>query len=731
MPVFFFIFISLASIIIVLLTHSSASISIDDLARNLVQRISQRTLENTVNLLDSAASMARLNEVMLRPDPDGAMPLERFDRLTRRQMELYPQAALVYFGDEAGNHWLNKRGADGAINTRVIQRLRDDEAARAAVNQALEISPDDEAGKQQRAALISPILTTTWRYHDRQGRDLRSEEDPYFVYDPRLRPWYKGAKESGGLSWTDVYVWSGSPLHGRDFQVGVTVSVPIREGERVAGVAAIDIVLQDISSFLRKLVIGQSGRAFIVNGKGETIGLPDYNEVMRPKTDAAGGMELNHISQVSHPAMREAWRILRTMLHLKEGEPVALDEEKLFTFDSTDGAYYGFFKSFSLGKEREWIIGIVAPQDDFLGEVKRNLLLSALISLISVAVVVWISIRISRRITLPLQALAAEAERIRYLDLRPSPAQQSVFQEIDQVSTSFSNMKTSLRSFEKYVPTDLVRQLIRSGHEAVLGGERRPLSIFFSDLAGFTTLSESLPPEQLVAILGEYLGEMSDLITRHNGTVDKYIGDAIMAFWNAPNSDSDHALHACLAALDNQKTLAALREKWIAQGVPPLHCRIGINSGDVVVGNFGSAQRLNYTCMGDPVNLASRLEGVCKMYGVEIVISQRTFELALQGIEARRLDYVAVKGKTEGVFIYELMARRGGLSEEMKLFCAAYDRAFSLYLGERWEEAAHLFDEAVQLKGSPDAASTKLAARCRDYAAGRLPPSIVYSLMEK
>src|SRR5262249_26375049 len=157
------------------------------------------------------------------------------------------------------------------------------------------------------------------------------------------------------------------------------------------------------------------------------------------------------------------------------------------------------------------------------------------------------------------------------------------------------------------------------------GGEHRRLTIYFSDIADFTSISESMPPEALVAHLGEYLQAMSEQVLAAGGTVDKYIGDAVMAFWGAPLENAEHDRGAGTAAVRNQQPLRKLRERWQAEGKPPFRARIGIHTGEVIVGNIGSAARLNYTVIGDAVNLASRLEGLNKYYDTSILISESTF----------------------------------------------------------------------------------------------------------
>src|SRR6185437_1039257 len=185
---------------------------------------------------------------------------------------------------------------------------------------------------------------------------------------------------------------------------------------------------------------------------------------------------------------------------------------------------------------------------------------------------------------------------------------------------------SGLRSFGAYVPRDLVRAVLASGERAELGGKTKELTIFFSDLAGFTTLSETLAPEALVELLGGYFDEMTRVIQSHGGTIDKFIGDAIMAFWNAPGDEPDHAARACQAALDCQAKLDAMRRADAR--LAGLQARIGLATGSVLVGNIGASDRMNYTVMGDTVNLASRLEGLNKAYGTPIMIAETTFAKA-------------------------------------------------------------------------------------------------------
>ena len=265
-------------------------------------------------------------------------------------------------------------------------------------------------------------------------------------------------------------------------------------------------------------------------------------------------------------------------------------------------------------------------------------------------------------------------------------------------------------AFGHYVNKDVVKQIKKDPHMLELGGAKREITVFFSDIAGFTTISEKLKPEELVKFLNQYLGEMTNIIIANQGTLDKYEGDAIMAFWNAPVPQHDHPLHACEAALENQKRLAKLREKWAKAGLPEMHVRIGLNTGEAVVGNMGSENRFDYTAMGDNVNLASRLESINKQYGTFIIISESTYEAVKDKMICRELDQIRVKGKNEPVKIYELLARKEDQTNEMNARINTYADALLLYRAKRFADAQTKF---ATLSG--DTPSELFVNRCAEF----------------
>lgn len=211
------------------------------------------------------------------------------------------------------------------------------------------------------------------------------------------------------------------------------------------------------------------------------------------------------------------------------------------------------------------------------------------------------------------------------------------------------------QTFSKFVSKSVVDDLLRHPEKLKLGGEKKILTVLFSDIRGFTTISEKLTPEQLVEHLNEYLQAMTDIVMKYNGTLDKYVGDEIMAFWGAPIPQDDHAYLACKACLDMIDDLNKMNMQWESLGKPRLDIGIGLNSGDMVVGNMGSTSRMDYTLMGDNVNLGARLEGTNKVYGTRIIISEFTYELVKDLVIVRELDLIRVKGKHLPVKIYELV----------------------------------------------------------------------------
>lgn len=271
----------------------------------------------------------------------------------------------------------------------------------------------------------------------------------------------------------------------------------------------------------------------------------------------------------------------------------------------------------------------------------------------------------------------------------------------------------------RYLSPAVSQWALKDPERLTLGGETRTMTVLFSDLRGFTTLSQDMDPQALTALLNEYMTAMTEIVFQHDGVLDKYIGDAIMAFWNAPMWQDDHAARACGTALDMVARLQSLQADWAARRLPALDLGIGINTGRMVVGNMGSRERLAYTVLGDAVNVASRLEGLNKEYGTRIVIGEDTRVAAGERFHYRFLDLVAVKGRSEPLAVYEVMGRAGTQPASLAAMLERYAAGLAHYQQRRWADAASCFQQILD-DGIQDGPSSLYLKRCQAFA--RHPP---------
>ena len=327
---------------------------------------------------------------------------------------------------------------------------------------------------------------------------------------------------------------------------------------------------------------------------------------------------------------------------------------------------------------------------------------------------------------------------------------------IFKVLTEQKDKKFLKSTFSSYLAPEIIDEMYKSKTMPKLGGEARPITAFFTDIQGFSTFSEKLTADQLVELINEYLSTMTNILITDRGTLDKYEGDAIIAFFGAPMPVPDHALRACRVALSMQKSLADLCKKWSNQrqdpdesdrntkGLPPgewvqgdkwpeivqkMKMRIGVNTGEIIVGNMGSATRMNYTMMGDPVNVAARLEAAGKQYGAYLLVSEHTLEQEVPGegesgkrvidmVEARFIDKFTVMGKSEPVKVYELCAMKGDLSEQEEALFEVFDRGVGHYLNMEWDKAILSFKESLKLERITDGNTTPsqvYISRCESF----------------
>lgn len=356
-----------------------------------------------------------------------------------------------------------------------------------------------------------------------------------------------------------------------------------------------------------------------------------------------------------------------------------------------------------------WLVGVVVPEAYYLRDLeasRRRVLAIAAVLVVAAVLAGALLVRAMRR---DLDRLIGEVTRLREFDFAASAKRASTFRDVQDAAESLDQAKTALRALGKYAPLDLVRDLYHARVEPMLGGRIQDVTLMFSDIERFTTISESLSPDALAVALGAYLEAMTRAIHATGGIIDKYTGDGVMALWNAPRPLEHHAARACEAALACREATQRLFTTAAWAGLAPWVTRFGIHRADVSVGHFGAPDRMSFTAMGDGVNLASRLEGLNKQYGTHVLVSADVEREAREAFVFRRIDRVAVKGRREGIEIHELVGRRAA-GEARPPWCEAYEHALDAYFARRFDDAIELLREAPA-----DPPSAALVARCRGY----------------
>jgi adenylate cyclase len=372
--------------------------------------------------------------------------------------------------------------------------------------------------------------------------------------------------------------------------------------------------------------------------------------------------------------------------------------------------YLAAFTALPGRRAQGWLVGVVVPESAVLGQLEqarqRTLAIGAISAALALALA-WLGVRALRRALARVTRCANELERFEF----GSAEQRSAFEDVDLALRGLDRAKTALRALQKYAPIELVRELHRDGKEPSLGGSLRDVTVLFTDIEGFTASAESQSPDELADRLGRTFAAMTEVIHGHRGTVDKFIGDAVMALWNAPTAVDDHAAAACRAALACQRALDALRAAEPV-GLAPWRTRIGIHRDLVAVGHYGAPTRMSYTALGDGVNLAARLEGLNKQYGTRVLVSATVRDAAGDDVLFRHIDRVAVKGRRNAIDVYELL-------EDTSINHARarrYELALHAYVAGDFAAAAAMFGRARD-----DAPSRRMAERCRRLAAAPRP----------
>jgi adenylate cyclase len=663
-------------------SYRNSTFALRELSTQVLEQTSQRIDQKINSTLAVAVSQSTTYENLIS---NGTIdPNDHVGMSTHFLGSIRANPALSYlsFGTELGEYWHVQRTPENEI---IVQYVIDEGDGKVLINYRPE----------------------------KDGSLTEIERDPKTTRDPRVRPYYVAGKKAGKQTWTETYIFMSSS--GQLDIPGVTRATPIYEDGRFTGVLTADFDLAALSSFLRELPVGKNGFAFILelraDGERRVIGHPNNEMLTRPAE--GGGRDGMDVSEFGDPRVRALAAELPQQLRQAPTETLS---PLMLTVDGTD--YLGGYRRLS-GHDLDWIICMMMPEDDVMGSVYANTRTTVIIVVIGIVVAILVALVLSAAIASTLRELARESESIGKFELESKEPRRSYLVEVRQLAVALEEMKTGLRSFQKFVPADLVRNLLASGEEAKLGGHRREISIFFSDIAGFTPIAESMDPDDLVELLGEFLGKMTEKILEAEGTVDKYIGDAIMAFWGAPNDNDDHALAACKTAIACQRRLAELNVGWQKRGWKEIRMRVGLHTGEAIVGNFGSESRLDYTAIGDAVNLASRLEGLNKYYGTSILMSDSIYQRVEDKVVVRPLDRVSVKGRAGGLMVYELIGIRGDVADDEVARSAAYGAALEAYLARDWDAAESKLADLVDADPG-DVAAHLLLERVRGLAAS--PP---------
>jgi adenylate cyclase len=474
-----------------------------------------------------------------------------------------------------------------------------------------------------------------WAQLDELGRPLKTWKQK-IDFEPRTRPWYELARNApaGNIQWTAPYgfVPTGDP--------GITASVYV-EGPEEPFVLAFDILLEDLSQFAQRINVSKRGKVFV---------LTDDDRLLVPP--AGTGRNLDEL--LLKPA--EDWDLPLVASSVREwhGKPAM----EPFQFEYGREKWWCGFENYQIGSERTFWIGVLIPESDLLGERRRERVALMWLTVAALGVATLMSFLLSRAYSDPLRELVNYSSHLQLLETDMEVRVDSRLKEVRHLADAQENMRRALDSFGRYVPVAVVRQLLSRGEAAAIGGHEAEVTVLFTDIVGFTSIAESMSAADLTVHMSDYFDEVIGILQRHGATVDKLIGDAVMAFWGAPEPISNHARLAVEAVIEIHDWLERANNDWPAKGLPPLPTRFGLASGEVTVGNIGSHSRLSYTVLGDTVNLASRLEGLNSKLGTWVLADENVCVASGSDFAWKEVDQVKIKGKEKPVRVFKLVGRK-------------------------------------------------------------------------
>ncbi len=501
-------------------------------------------------------------------------------------------------------------------------------------------------------------------------------------------PGYQAAKITRTLAVTEPSINpdTGFPI--------LSLRVPFFHGVDFLGCASANITMDVLSRFLDKHRTSARTTTLVADrNNGKIIAFPNKQKGVRVENEK---LKIATLADIDDPEVREAHR-----QHARIGTDS-------FVFQSpTNGEdLMAAFANFPGGFGQPWQVITLTPIDDFVGTLKATNRLMMVIIVVLTAVELFFIYFAASRLSRPVENVSRQLQAIESLDFDAPATRPSNIREIARLESAASLLRTSLKSFSSFVPLDVVRQLIKSGIPLTLGVEPRFITVFFSEVSG--------------------------AIAEEGGTVDKFIGDGIMAFWNAPVLCPDHVLRACAGALRAARRMECVNDAWEAEGRPRIRIRIGLNCATVLVGNVGSSTRLSYTAMGDGVNVAARLEGINKQFGTTICISDSIYEQLRTEILVRPLKRVQVKGRKTEFMIYELLALRASDDPELRVRHRAEQlSAMTWQASHRFEAGDYAVAERAYraiLDNFPgDPVAKFMLAECEERRATDLPDTALRS----
>ncbi|MDP9991913.1 adenylate cyclase [Variovorax boronicumulans] len=485
--------------------------------------------------------------------------------------------------------------------------------------------------------------TETWEY--KQPPDGDGDEDPRQRYettrveafrsddDPTSDEDFVQAMKAQRPVWTSPFVLPAEK------ELGVSHARPSRrrddEGRTQTLVVSASVSLGHLSSLVRLFGGTGHGHSALLSADHHVIARSDNPHLVRVLEDPDGGV------------------LGALHAHMLASGSRGWTEDMAFALDH-GGARYQV--QTSRIPSTGWRLVSWEPEDALLGGLHRNVLWSLLLTLSFLAVSLFISLRLSKLVTAPIENLSRTARRIGRLELDALPRESSRVFEIQNLSQALDDSARSLRAFSKFVPVDVIKQLVAEGHALAPNGSPRRVTAMFTDVEGFTSISESMEAGVLMRQLTEYFNLATRVFARHGGVVDKFMGDGIMVLWGAPADLPDAEYQACIASLALHEEMKALNRKWLEEGLQEFRTRIGIHTGVVIAGVLGSSDRLSYTALGDVVNVASRIEGTNKQLGTRTLISEATFAGLGRRLATRRIEEsIELRGRQTRMVLYELL----------------------------------------------------------------------------